>query len=158
MQTLKASLVSLWLGAALFFSAAVAPAAFNVLRAVNGTELAGTIVSLTLRVINVAGFATGVILLLLTLLFRKPRGVRFFVEALLLLVLAATNAVGHWIVAARMSALRLAMKLPVSDVPLHDPNRVAFDRLHLYSVALLSAGMIAAIIFVAGMMSRQKYE
>jgi hypothetical protein len=73
-----------------------------------------------------------------------------------LLVLAATNAVGHWIVAARMSALRLAMKLPVSDVPLNDPNRIAFDRLHGYSVALLSAGMIAAIIFVAIMMSRQK--
>src|SRR5436190_18352849 len=123
MQTFKASLVSLWLGAALFFSAAVAPAVFNVLRAVNGTELAGAIVSSTLGVINIAGFATGVIVLLLTPLFRQPRRVRFFVEALLLLVLAATNAVGHWIVAARMSALRLAMKLPVSDVPLNDPNR-----------------------------------
>ena len=52
-------LLAAWLGAAVFFSFAVAPAAFGVLRGAQlaaADELAGSIVARVLAIINVSGF------------------------------------------------------------------------------------------------------
>src|SRR5918911_511365 len=60
-------LIALWLGGAVFFSAAVAPAAFAVLRARNvpyANEAAGSIVTRTLAVVNKGGFLLAPLLLL----------------------------------------------------------------------------------------------
>jgi hypothetical protein len=62
------------------------------------------------------------------------------------LVMAAGTGVGQWVIAAKMRALRVAMVLPVDQVPLDDPRRVDFNRLHGYSVTALSIAMIAALI------------
>src|SRR6266853_3327084 len=72
-EHLRSILLSLWLGAALFFSFAVAPNVFATLRAfqpINANEMAGTIVTSTLAVINVGGFIVGLITLLITITFR----------------------------------------------------------------------------------------
>ena len=50
-----------------------------------------------------------------------------------------------WVIATKMRALRLAMVLPIDQVPA-DRARVAFNRLHGYSVTALSVAMIAALI------------
>src|ERR1044071_890902 len=66
-------LLACWFGAALFFGAVVAPAAFGVLRSFglpNANEIAGSIVTRSLSVINVAGFLISLILLA-TLLLRR---------------------------------------------------------------------------------------
>ena len=147
---LKSTLLGLWLGAALFFSAVVAPAVFGVLRQFNlsnANEIAGTIVTRTLTVINVSGFLIGLVLLAATLLWKRRRsGFAFTIQILSLAVLTITTAVGHWIVAARMLALRTAMAIPIDRVAADDPRRQAFNQLHGYSVALLSAAMIATIV------------
>jgi hypothetical protein len=145
-------LLTMWLGAALFFSAVVAPAVFVVLRSFalpNAGEIAGTIVTRTLSVVNIGGFLIGVFLLLTFFARRTDRGrpalvVEFFCLAI---VVMATGA-GHWLIAARMRALRAAMVLPIDLVPVDDPRRIAFNSLHGYSVSALGLAMIAALIAI----------
>ena len=145
-------LLSLWLGAAVFFSVAVAPAAFGVLRSFalpNASEIAGSIVTRTLSIINVAGFVIAAFLLL-TLFGRRASTGRFslIIESLCLGLILVATGVGHWIIAARMRALRAAMYLPIDQVPVDDARRVAFNSLHGYSVNALALAMIAALIAI----------
>ena len=59
LNNIRLLLLASWLGAAVFFSAAVAPSAFRVLKAFslpNASEMAGAIVTRTLSVINTSGF------------------------------------------------------------------------------------------------------
>lgn len=149
-DVIKSSLVAAWLGAALFFSAVVAPAVFGVLRQfnlANANEIAGTIVSRGLTVINISGFVIGLLLLAATLIKRDPLG-GSLLQLLSLAVLIISTAVGHWLVAARMLALRTVMAIPIDRVAASDPRRQTFDSLHHYSVVLLSAAMIAAIVAI----------
>lgn len=139
-----------WLGVALFFGAVVAPSAFGVVRSFglpNASEIAGSIVTRTLGVVNVAGFAIAV-LLLLTASFRRdtqrPGG--FIVQCVSLLVIMLMTAVGHWWIAARMRALRAAMELPIDQIAAADPRRVEFNALHGYSVKALGIAMIAGLV------------
>jgi hypothetical protein len=140
----------MWFGAALFFSAVVAPAAFGVLRSYglpNASELAGAIVTRSLSIVNVAGFAVA-LLLLVTLFIRRGAVGRasFIVEALCLVLIALATGVGHWVIAARMRALRVAMVLPIDQIAADDSRRVAFNSLHGYSVNALGLAMIAALV------------
>jgi len=140
-------LLSLWLGAAIFFSAVVAPAAFASLRSFHVTnlnEIAGTIVSRALAVINVSGVLISLLVLALTLTTeRKNMKASVFARSAALTLMAVTTAVGHWVIAARMRSLRLAM-VTIDLVPPDDQRRIAFNDLHRYSVALLMLGMLAA--------------
>ena len=143
-------LLACWFGAALFFGAVVAPAAFGVLRSFglpNANEIAGSIVTRSLSVINIAGFLISLILLA-TLLLRRHTSSRlaFIIECVCLAVIALTTAVGHWVIAARMRALRAAMVLPIDQIAADDARRIAFNNLHGYSVNALGLAMIAALV------------
>jgi len=141
-----------WLGAALFFGAVVAPAAFGVLRSFslpNANEIAGSIVTRSLSVVNIAGFLIGLLLLLTALVRRSSAGrVAFYLELGSLAVITIATGVGHWFIAARMRALRAAMVVPIDQVPLDDARRVAFNALHGYSVNALGLAMIAALLAI----------
>jgi Domain of unknown function (DUF4149) len=147
---LRLLLLALWLGAAVYFSSVVAPSVFSVLRAFqlpNVGEIAGTLVTRTLAVVNVSGFIISLLLLVAAVALGKGIGKRsFVVEVSALVVLTISTAIGQWLIAARMCALRVAMVLPVDQVPIDDPRRMAFNRLHGYSVTALSIAMIAALI------------
>jgi len=143
-------LLACWFGAALFFGAVVAPAAFGVLRSfglTNANEIAGSIVTRSLSVINIAGFLIS-FLLLATLLLRRNASSRltFIIECICLAVIVLTTAVGHWVIAARMRALRAAMVLPIDQIAADDARRIAFNSLHGYSVNALGLAMIAALV------------
>ena len=143
-------LLACWFGAALFFGAVVAPAAFGVLRSFglsNANEIGGSIVTRSLSVINIAGFLIALLLLLTLFLRRNPSGrVSFIVESICLVVIGLATAVGHWVIAARMRALRAAMIVPIDQIAADDPRRVAFGALHGYSVNALGLAMIAALV------------
>ena len=145
-------LVSVWLGAALFFSVVVAPAAFGVLRSfqlANTGEIAGSIVTRTLSVINVSGFIVGLFLLLTFFLARASRGrATMIIEFICISLIVVATGVGHWLIAARMRALRVAMVVPIDQVPAEDARRIAFNTLHVYSVNALGLAMIAALIAI----------
>jgi hypothetical protein len=146
-------LLAFWFGAALFFGAVVAPAAFGVLRSFglsNANEIAGSIVTRSLSVVNLAGFAIALILLVSLFLRRNYTASRvsFVVECVCLGVIALATAVGHWFIAARMRALRAAMVVPIDQIAADDARRIAFNSLHGYSVNALSLAMIAALVAI----------
>lgn len=141
-------LMALWLGAAVFFSAAVAPSVFRVLRGAElaqANHLAGSIITRTLAMINTSGFIIAIVLLGSAFLFKESAGRRALMwEIIMLAILAVTTALGQWYVAARMLALRGAMGRPIDEVGAEDPLRIAFNSLHSLSVMALGIGIIAA--------------
>jgi hypothetical protein len=149
-------LLAAWLGAALFFSAVVAPNVFSVLHSfplANANEIAGTIVTRTLSVISVGGFVIG-LLALAALIISKQTGSRVLlgVEVVSLALLVVATAIGHWVIAARMLALRTAMMIPIDQVLASDQRRVAFNSLHHYSVVALGIAMLAALTALIAIM------
>lgn len=159
LHNLRLLLIAAWLGAAVFFSAAVAPAAFQVSRGINlpnPGEIAGALVNRTLGVINLSGFVISALLIVLTVVLKKSYKASSFVAQLVLLtVVLVSTAVGEWVIASRMRALRTAMAIPIEQVSAGDPMRVAFQALHGYSVAALSIAIIAAIIAFIFMAQRR---
>ena len=149
-RDIRLLLVALWLGGAVFFSAAVAPSAFAILRARDvpyANEAAGSIVTRTLALLNTGGFVIALALLLSAFLFRRSVSRRaFLAETISLALVAIATGVGQWVIAARMLALRAAMGRPIDDVAADDPLRVTFGAWHGYSVAALAVGIIAAAV------------
>lgn len=143
-------LLGVWLGAAIFFSAAVAPGVFAVLREAqlaNASTLAGSIVNRLLGTINRGGFEIA-LFLIITGYFATRGQKRWtrFAEMISLAIMAIMTGIGEWLISARLSALRAAMQLPVEQIALTDPRRAAFDRLHRYSVIAMGVAIIAALI------------
>jgi hypothetical protein len=150
LNNIRLLLLASWLGAAILFSAAVAPTAFRVLRAFNlpnASEIAGTIVTRTLSVVNTSGFILSVLLLITAFVLKESYSRRTLIlQTVLLVILGITTGVGEWVIAAKMRGLRAAMHTTIDQIPAGDPGRVAFDALHGYSVTALSIAIIAALI------------
>lgn len=150
LRKLSLLLLGCWLGAAVFFSAVVAPAAFSVLRAYhvpNYAEIAGGIVNRSLSVVNTGGFIIGVLVLLVALALRSHFGrTTFALQLLTLGVMVLMTGVGRWVIAARMHAIRSALAVPMDQLAVSDPQRVAFNSLHRYSVSALAIAIIAGLI------------
>lgn len=144
LSNIRLLLIGLWLGAAVFFSFAVAPSAFAVLQS---RELAGALVSRSLTIVNVSGLIIGLILLASSF---AGAGVtnRFalWTERILLLLLTAACAVGQFVIALWLSLVKAQMGKPLDEIALDDPLRIKFNNLHEYSVWVLVAAMIAAVI------------
>ena len=146
---LRLLLIAMWLGAALFFSASVAPGAFAVLRSYqlpNANEIAGAVVNRNLSVINISGFVISLLLLGTIFFGRRKQSRAFILETISLLVMAAATGIGHWVIAARLRALRVTLAVPIDQIPANDPRRISFDTLHSYSVKALGIAMIAALL------------
>ena len=113
----------------------------------NANEIAGSIVTRSLSVVNIAGFVIA-LLLLVTAILRRTYSSRwsFVLECVCLGLIALSTAVGHWFIAARMRALRAAMVMPIDQIAANDPRRIEFNSLHGYSVNALSLAMIAALV------------
>jgi len=149
-RQLRLLLLGLWLGAAVFFGAAVAPALFNVLRGAglaNANELAGSIVTRLLGIINQGGLEIA-LFLLVTAFFvnRNQSRLARWAEVISLAIMAIMTGVSYWVISARMLELRRAMGAPIDQVSPIDPRRMAFDSLHRYSVMVMSVAMIAGLI------------
>jgi hypothetical protein len=147
---LRSLLVAMWLGAALFFSAVTAPGAFTVMRSyhlANANEMAGAVVNRNLSAVNISGFVIGLLLLLTVFLpMRKGLSRAFILETLSLVVLVTATGLGQWVIGARLRALRVALATSIDQLSTTDPQRVAFNSLHAYSVRALGIAMIAALV------------
>jgi hypothetical protein len=136
-------LLALWLGAALFFAAIVAPAAFAVLPA---PALAGALVGRVLPSLFIGGIIVS--LLILALEAGVPRrGGRFRALGAGVMLIACTAA--QFVIAGRIERLRVAAGAPMDALSRDDPRRVTFGRLHALSVAALGAAMVAAVAVAA---------
>lgn len=156
-NNIRTLLLAAWLGSAIYFSAVVAPSVFGVLRSAglpNANEIAGTIVTRTLSVINTSGFVLSMLLLITAFVLRKSLGrASLLLQIALLTIVAAATGVGEWVIAPKMRGLRAAMRGQIDLVALNDPNRMAFAALHGYSVAALSVAMIATVVVICLMVS-----
>lgn len=156
---LRILLLGLWLGAAVFFGAAVAPTVFGVLRGAqlaNANELAGMMVQRLLAVINRGGFEIA-LFLIVTGYFVSKAGSRFvrFTEMISMAIMAIMTGVSHWVISARLLALRAATGTPIDQLAGNDPQRIAFDALHGYSVAAMGVAIVAALLAFLIMARRQ---
>lgn len=144
LSDIRLLLTGLWLGAAVFFIA-VAQSAFAVLPT---RELAGSVVSRTLMIINIGGLIIGLILLASS--FLRQTGVKplwIWTERFLLVILTLACAVGELFIAMWLRFVRAQMGgKPIDEIPLEDPLRIQFNNLHQYSVWVLAAAMIAALL------------
>ena len=137
-------LLGLWLGAAVFFSFAVAPSAFAVLPS---REAAGAMVSRSLMIVNIAGLVIGVILLATSFAGAVAANkILLWAERILLIALPVTCAIGLFIGTFWLPSVKAQMGRPIDEVAVDDPLRLQFNNLHEYSVWVLIIGMIAALV------------
>jgi hypothetical protein len=137
---LEIILAAAWLGAAIFFSAVVAQAAFAVLPS---RTLAGALVGDVLPVLFFAGMALGLVIVLLEGVWGRGWGSS---RSLTGLTTIATCAVAQFIVGARIERARSAITGPLELLAPDDPRRIAFGRLHMISVAWLGAAIVTALV------------
>jgi hypothetical protein len=143
-------LLGLWLGAAVFFSFAVAPGAFGVLenlQIANSRSVAGEIVSRNLMIINLSGLIIGLIVLASSFAGSALAN-RFalWTERIMLLILTLACAVGQFVIALWLRFVKAEIGKPIDEIAIDDPLRIKFNNLHEYSVWILIAAMVAAII------------
>jgi hypothetical protein len=120
-----------WIGAMLFFSAVVAPAAFAILPS---ADLAGRLVARSLRVLHLGGAVSGVALAVLARILGRRR-TSIWLPALL----AGVCLLSHFGVSAALAELRATGSLD-SDAAL----RARFAALHGVSVLLFALTLSGA--------------
>ena len=144
-----------WIGAMVYFAAVAAPAAFAATAglAEGGRQVAGSVVRIALSVLNVAGFALAPVCMVLMFLgesearrFTRTAGILMIAMVMIGLI----GLVSHGVVTTRLDELRAAMVV-IDKVPLTDPHRIEFDRLHKVSVGLLVLQMLTAVSVFAAM-------
>ncbi len=144
LSNIRLLLIGIWLGAAVFFSFAVAPSAFAVL---SSRELAGAMVSRSLTIVNISGLVIGLILLASSFVAAAGTNrLKLWTERFLLLFLTAACAVGQFVIALWLSFVKAQMGKPIDEIALDDPLRIKFNNLHEYSVWVLVAAMLAALV------------
>ncbi len=137
-------LLAAWLGAAVYFSAVVARAAFAVLPS---RTLSGDLVGATLPTIFVGGVAMAGLAALLAL--PAPRREWYagrFVWLLASLVAAGLCAVGQFVLTPRIDVLRGSLGMALDNASTGDPVRAEFARLHLFSVGALGIAILLALV------------
>ncbi len=139
-------LIVLWLGGVMFFPV-VAGTAFSSLP---DTHAAGTIVGKCLRILHYEGLFAGTLLIILLLVAGRVRAYTrkvalpaFF--ALAMLVLTAFSQ--FWII-PKMENYRLAAGGAIDAVEVNDPNRVAFNQLHVVSERVEEGVLLAGLVLV----------
>lgn len=139
---------SVWLGSMIFFSFAVAPAAFKVLPS---QHLAGLLVGATLSRIEYLGLVAGPVLCLFVLAGWSQTGESTLSKSLrlaFLLIMTAMAGISKFAVTATMTALRDSAGSPIDLLPSTDPARIQFDHLHHYSVILMSVCLLSGLLYL----------
>ena len=137
------SMLSLWGGGALIVAVAVAPAAFRVLPT---RALAGALVGQVLPVVFIAGLVIGTLAFVLTAGGAPRALLRRIGAGGIVLGCAAAQGV----IAPKIAALREQIGPNIEALATTDPLRVAFGRLHGFSVMWLGVAMVACLIAMAG--------
>jgi len=134
---------ALWVGAAILVVTTVAPAAFKVLPS---RSLAGALVGQVLPVLFLSGLAMGAGAFALAARGAPHTMLRRIGAAGWI----AGCAVAQVVIGPKIAALRVTIGPTVDALPITDPLRVAFGRLHGLSVLSLGVAMIFALLTLVG--------
>jgi hypothetical protein len=140
----SAILLAAWVGAAVYFSAVVARAAFAVLPS---RTLSGDLVGATLPTIFISGVIAAALAALLAL--PAPRREWYagrFAWLLGALLTAGLCAVGQFVLGPRIDALRASLGVSLETMSALDPARAEFARLHLMAVGSLGLAILLALV------------
>jgi hypothetical protein len=141
-----------WLGSIIFFIIFTQ----GIFSVIPTKDLTGVVVGYSLARLHVLGIIAGVIYLLATAAVEKSMSALARPAAILVFVMVLFTVASQYGVIARMDALRMEMG-SVDATAADNPLRVAFDRLHQYSVRLESAVLLSglAALFLT---ARQKFS
>jgi hypothetical protein len=134
-----------WLGGLIFFAFVLAPTVFSVLPT---RHMAGSVVQRALTALHWMGVVSGIVFLIASLAYARmttgaahPFAVRN-VFIVLMIVLTLVSQIG---IMPRMTVLRDSMGT-IDNVPLTDPARVEFDRLHVWSTRVEELVLLLALV------------
>ena len=135
-----------WLGGIIYFIV-FTQGIFSVMPT---KDLAGAVVGYSLLRLHILGIVAGCVYLVATAALEKSVAALARPAALLVFVMILCTMASQYGVIARMDALRAQMG-SVDATPEGNPLRMAFDRLHQYSVWLESAVLFSglAALFLA---------
>jgi len=129
-----------WLGSIIFFIV-FTQGIFGVMPS---KDLAGVVVGYSLARLHIMGLIAGSVYLLSTAAVEKSIAALARPAALLVFLMILCTMVSQYGVIARMDVLRAQMG-SVDATAAGDPLRVAFDRLHQYSVRLESVVLFSGL-------------
>ncbi|MGO9642106.1 MAG: DUF4149 domain-containing protein [Candidatus Acidiferrales bacterium] len=144
LRSLQFFTLGTWVGSILYFSIIVAPGAFRMLA---NADQAADMIGYSLGRLHIAGIALGLVYLLATLALGRSSGVLGRPASLLVFLMIALTWISQFHVLARMHVLRLEAG-SIFATPPDSPLRVAFDRLHTFSVWIEG---VVAILGVAAL-------
>jgi ABC-type transport system involved in multi-copper enzyme maturation permease subunit len=136
-----------WVGSIVFFIVFTQ----GIFPVVNNNDMTGVLVGYALGRLHVMGIVAGVVYLLATVAAERSLAALVNPAALLVFAMIICTMLSQYGVIARMDELKLQMG-SVSATPTDNPLRVAFDRLHQYSVRIESVVLLsglAALFFTA---------
>jgi uncharacterized membrane protein len=137
-----------WLGGLIFFAFVLAPTVFSP-GLLPTRHLAGSIVGRSLDLLHYIAIASGIVFLITSMLYSRmatgnarPRAARHLLIMLMLLL----TLISQFAISPRMHALRAEAGV-IDNLPLDAPQRMQFDRLHVWSEkfeeAVLLLGLVA---------------
>ena len=140
------SFIVLWLGGVLFFPI-VAASAFS---SIQDTHAAGTIVAKCLRFLHYEGLFSGAVIIILLLVAQVLKAVpRTVAPAVVItLIMLALTAFSQFSIIPRMENYRIAAGGAIDAVSPHNPNRIAFNKLHNTSVHVEEGVLLAGLVLV----------
>lgn len=147
--------VGVWLGATVFLSFAVAPAAFAILES---RHQAGDLVARTLNILYLSGYILGPALVFVSVVTRPlARPLLWRIRTILLILMTASTVVSREFVGPKLLGLRLAMGTMIEQAPAGDPLRLLFQQWHQVSVLLVFFN-IAATTTVLVLIGYEEYR
>ncbi len=140
-----------WIGGIVFFGAVLAPTVFTVLPT---HELAGRVVARSLAALHWMGVVSGLVYLLVSVIYSLRAGASHPLAArhLLILLMIALTLFSQLVISAKMNSMRLQLGA-IDQVAQTDPMRIEFNRLHQWStrveMAVLALGLVVTYMTVA---------
>jgi len=140
-----------WLGGVIFLAFVEAPTVFSP-GLLPTRHLAGSIVGRSLDLLHYMAIVSGVVFLIASMLYNRmssgmarPLAARHLLIVLMLLL----TVISHFAISPKMHALRAEVGV-MDNLPLDNPQRREFDRLHVWSEkfeeAVLLLGLVAIYV------------
>jgi uncharacterized membrane protein len=137
-----------WLGGLIFFAFVLAPTLFSP-GLLPTRQMAGSIVGRSLDLLHYMAIASGVIFLITSMIYSRmtvgntrPLAARH----VLIVVMLLLTVISQFAITPKMHAIRAEVGI-IDNVPLDNPQRMEFDRLHIWSErfegAVLLLGLVA---------------
>ena len=138
-----------WIGGIIFFAFVLAPTVFTP-SILPTRQLAGNVVNRSLGIMHWMGICCGVVFAFTSMINARVvsgSAQLFAVRNLLVYAMIILTLISMFAVVGRMQVLRSQMTV-IDEVPLNDPRRAEFDRLHVWSTRLEGTVLLLGLAVV----------